>query len=514
MLSQVSPIKNSGLRTEVSAGSLILKRRQDMWSLVYLAVFLIGMIIVGVWGMRKTSTLGDFFLGGRKIGPWLSAFAYGTTYFSAVVFIGFAGNIGWGFGLKGLWIAFGNAFFGGLLAWFVLGKRTRRMTQNLDVMTMPEFLHERYQGRYLKMMTAVIIFIFLTPYSASVFKGLGHLFEANFKIPYDTALLLMIGVTGVYLIMGGYFAVTLTDFIQGIIMIFGAISMVLILTNKAGGFANAIATISQNYQLHIPADKQPSLWLLASLVFMTSLGTWGMPQMVQKFYAIKDEKMIYKAAIVTTVFAVIIAFSAYFTGSMTHIFYDKLPVVDGKPAVDQVIPNLLTQHLPPRLMIIILLLVLSASMSTLSSLVLVSASAIAVDLYKGHVNPKVSKENSLLMMRFLSGIFIVISYFIARYKFDVIVTLMSVSWGAIAGAFMAPFLYGLYWKRTTLWGVKAGMACGLFLSVFLYYKLGSKLSPMAASIAMIVPFVVVPLVSLITKSPEKRVIDRAFSGIE
>ncbi|HGJ63944.1 TPA: sodium transporter, partial [bacterium] len=159
-------------------------------SIILLSIFLLGMIIIGIWGMRKTFNLGDFFLGGRTIGPWMSAFAYGTSYFSAVLFIGFAGKLGWGFGLNVLWIALGNAVFGALLAWLVLGRRTRRMTQNLDVMTMPEFLQERFGAKYLKIITTVIIFIFLLPYSASVFKGLGHLFEANFNIPYDYALLL------------------------------------------------------------------------------------------------------------------------------------------------------------------------------------------------------------------------------------------------------------------------------------------------------------------------------------
>jgi solute:Na+ symporter, SSS family len=484
-----------------------------MFAIIALTVFLLGMVIIGFWGMKKTTSLNDFFLGGRSIGPWISSFAYGTTYFSAVIFIGFAGSIGWGFGLKGMWIVLGNSIIGALLAWLVLGRRTRRMTQNLDVMTMPEFLQERFQGRYLKMISAVIIFVFLTPYSASVFKGLGHLFEANFHIPYNLALLIMIGITGIYLIMGGYFAVTLTDFIQGLIMLVGSVVMVSILVGQGGGFSNVVATISQNYPQHVPVDKQAPWFLLAGLVFMTSFGAWGMPQMVQKFYAIKDEKLIYKAAVVTTLFAIIITFSAYFTGAMTHIFYDKPIMVDGKPVFDLMIPDLLTKHLPAPVMVIILLLVLSASMSTLSSLVLVSASAIAIDLYKGHVNPKVSKENSLIMMRFLSGLFVVVSYFIARTKFEVIVTLMSISWGAVAGAFMAPFVYGLYWKRTTLAGVKSGMFAGVVLSVLLYFKLGSKLSPLGASIAILVPFIVVPLVSVFTKPPQKNTIDKSFDKI-
>ena len=263
-----------------------------MYSLALLLVFLFGMVAIGVWGMRKTTTMNDFFLGGRTLGPWMSAFAYGTTYFSAVIFIGFAGKQGWQFGFNALWIGIGNAVLGAFLAWIVLGKRTRRMTQKLDVMTMPEFLEARYGSEHLKMIAAVLIFIFMLPYSASVFKGLGHLFESTFHISYDFALIVLVGITGLYLILGGYFAVTMTDFIQGFIMLIGASVMAIVLVMKAGGPAQAIATISQNYPQHVPPAQQPSALVVGSLIFMTSFGTWGLPQMVQKFYSIKDEKMI------------------------------------------------------------------------------------------------------------------------------------------------------------------------------------------------------------------------------
>ncbi|HNX91813.1 MAG TPA: sodium transporter, partial [Candidatus Omnitrophota bacterium] len=380
-------------------------------AIAILVIFLSFMVAMGVWGMKKTSSLGDFFLGGRNIGPWVTAFAYGTTYFSAVLFIGFAGKLGWGFGLNSLWVVLGNTLFGTLLAWFVLGRRTRIMSQNLDVMTMPEFMYERYGGKYIKMVSAILIFVFLVPYSASVFKGLGYLFEAYFHVPYEVMLLVMVGITGVYLILGGYFAIAMTDFIQGFLMLIGAIVMVCVLTAKAGGLPQAITTIGQNYLVHVPAAKRPDVWTIASLVFMTSFGVWGMPQMVQKFYAIKNAEVIKKAAIVTTIFSLIVSFAAYWTGTLSHVFYDKLPMVNNVPAFDRLVPDLLTAYIPGALMILILLLVLSASMSTLSSLVLVSASAIAIDLYKGHIKPSIKKEDSVMMMRFLSGLFIVFSYF-------------------------------------------------------------------------------------------------------
>ncbi len=482
-------------------------------AVIYLVLFLIMMVIIGIWGARKTTSINDFFLGNRSIGPWISAFAYGTTYFSAVIFIGFAGKLGWEFGLNALWVAAGNTFIGALLAWIVLGKRTRTMTKNLEVMTMPEFLQERYQGKTLKMFAALIIFIFLVPYSASVFKGLSYLFEGYFHIPYDTVLLLMVIITGIYLILGGYFAVTLTDFIQGILMIGGVLAMVIILIGKAGSSGDLFAMMRQKYVEHIPSNKFPGFIQVASLVFMTSFGVWGLPQMVQKFYAIKNEKVIKTATIVTTVFALVITFSAYFVGAMSHLFYDAPPMVDGKPAIDRLIPDLLINNVPDGLMGLILLLVLSASMSTLSSLIMVSASAISIDLYQGHINPNASKEKALFMIRFLSAVFVVFSYFIARNQISLIVTLMSVSWGVVAGSFMAPYLYGLYWKKTTLWGAKAGMFTGLIIGVGLFLLWGPKQSTIVACLAMIVPFIVVPVVSLFTKAPSKELLDKAFKGI-
>jgi SSS family solute:Na+ symporter len=477
------------------------------------------MVAIGIWGMKKTATLNDFFLGGRSVGPWVTAFAYGTTYFSAVVFIGFGGKIGWGYGFKGLAIALGNAFIGTTLAWLVLGRRARRMTQKLDAMTMPEFLQERFGSKYIKMFAALIIFVFLIPYSASVFKGLGYLFEANFHIPFNVALLIMVAITGLYLVLGGYFAVTLTDFVQGIIMLFGATIMVFVLTNKAAeisgttGFSGAINAAIERYN-QAQAGKPPANMLaLSALVFMTSFGVWGMPQMVQKFYAIKNEAVINKAMLITTVFAVIISCVAYYTGALTHVFYDSttLPMGPKGPDFDRVIPELLTKYLPNGLMAVILLLILSASMSTLSSLVLVSASSVAIDLYKGHINPSISKANSLLMMRFLSAIFVVISYFVAKYQLSFIVELMALSWGAVAGAFMAPFFYGLYWKRATHAGVVIGMITAIATNVILYYQFGPKNSPIAASVAMIVPFIVIPVVSAFTKPPKAAILEKAFA---
>lgn len=474
-----------------------------MLAVILLSLFMVLMIAVGVWGMRKTSNVNDFFLGGRTVGPWITAFAYGTTYFSAVLFIGFAGKLGWGFGLNVLWIALGNTLIGALAAWLVLGRRTRRMTQNLDAMTMPSFLAERYQAPALRTLSAVIIFLFLLPYSASVFQGLSHLFEVNFNISYDTALLIMIAITGVYLVLGGYFAVTLTDFIQGFIMLVGAVLLIITVTGAAGGFGASISAVMEKYPAHVPLARQPSGLLIFCLVFMTSFGPWGLPQMVQKFYAIKNEKVIPVAAVVTTIFSLVISFTAYFNGALAHLFLDAVPA----GGVDTIVPIVLTKVLGSGLlMAVILLLIVSASMSTLSSLILVSASSVAMDIRKR------GKGGSLAMLRIMSGLFIIVSFFIARTKFDVIVTLMSLSWGVVAGSFMAPYVLSLFSRRVTRAGAFAGMLSGFITAVVLFYALGKANSPIASSIAMVTPFLVTPLVSAFTRPPDGAVVEKAFNG--
>ncbi|MGC8778854.1 MAG: sodium:solute symporter family transporter, partial [Candidatus Caldatribacteriaceae bacterium] len=377
---------------------------------IVLSIYILVMLLIGYFSMRRTKTVGDFFLANRSLGPWVSAFAYGTTYFSAVLFVGYAGRIGWGFGLSSLWIVIGNALVGSLLAWVVLARKTRSITEELGAITMPEFLEKRYNSHFLKIFSAFIIFIFLIPYSASVYMGLSYLFDAVVGIPYFYALLLMAALTGAYLIMGGYFAASVNGLIQGLIMFFGALLLVFFVLNRpeAGGFSQAIENLRKIDPRLVSAVGAPGFWSLFGLVVLTSLGAWGLPQMVQKFYSIKSKKVIVAATVIVTIFAFVCAFGAYFSGALTHLFFDKLPEMGGKPNPELLMPQLVAQFMPTSFAIILLLLIFSASMSTLSSLVLVSSSAIAIDLLSLR-----SKKESVLVMRILCGVFIFFSLLIA-----------------------------------------------------------------------------------------------------
>ncbi|MEN6643259.1 MAG: sodium:solute symporter [Armatimonadia bacterium] len=469
-------------------------------------------VVIGYWASRRVKNVGDFFIAGRKVGPWVSAFAFGTTYFSAVLFIGYAGKLGWGFGMNTLWIAAGNVVIGSLLAWMVLAKTTRKMTYRLDAITMPEFLSARYNWPLFRNISAVVVFLFLVPYSASVYQGLAYLFQQNLGIDYLWAVLLMSFITGVYLLMGGYLAVTITDFFQGLIQIFGVIIMIFLITLPVGGVFPAISQglQPQNTPGLFAPGPVPGWLTLASLALITSLGVWGMPQMVQKFYSIRRVKDIVPATVISTLFCTLIAGGAYFTGGMSHLLLkaNQIPLgPDGKVNPDTIVPLMLSLHTPPWFSVLILLIVLAASMSTLASLVLVSSAAVSVDLLGYRVKGEGADKKGVLILRLLCALFVGLSVVLAAYKISFIVNMMAFSWGALAGFFIAPYIYGLFWKGATRAGAVAASFTGLAIAVGIPVLVQvpgipaarSPYIPVAAALAMLVPLIVMPIVSALTK---------------
>ena len=433
---------------------------KEILSVILLALFFAVMIGVGLYSRRHATDVNGFVLGGRGVGPWLTAFAYGTSYFSAVIFVGYAGQFGWLFGTAATWAGLGNAFIGSLLAWNVLGRRTRIMTQHLDSKTMPDFFGKRFNSVPLKVAASAIVFVFLIPYTASLYNGLSSLFNIAFNIPYWVIILVMAVLTGFYVIFGGYMATAINDFIQGIIMLGGIVAVICAVVNGQGGLLAAMQKLSA-----VPADGWtggafssmfgPNPVFLLFVVILTSLGTWGLPQMVGKFYAIKSEKDISKGTIISTVFAIIVAGGCYFLGGFGRLFADKVTYqANGvTPLFDSIVPAMLTT-LPDVLIAVVIVLVLSASMSTLSSLVLTSSSTLTLDMIKPLSKKPMDDKKQILIMRVFLVFFIAVSAAVAIIKdsfpgLTFIAQMMGVSWGALAGAFLAPFLYGLYWKRTT-----------------------------------------------------------------
>lgn len=496
------------------------------------------MIGVGLYCRRHSTNVDGFVLGGRAVGPWLTSFAFGTSYFSAVIFVGYAGQFGWNFGLASTWIGLGNAFIGSLLAWSVLGRRTRVMSQHLGSKTMPDFFEKRYDSKKLKVAASFIVFVFLIPYTASLYNGLSSLFSGIFDIPYWVIVVVMAALTGIYVVFGGYMATAINDFIQGIIMLFGIVAVVIAVLTQNGGLSEAVKTLteSENAGFEYTSFFGPNPVYLFFVVVLTSLGTWGLPQMVGKFYSIKDEGAIKKGTVISTVFALIVAGGCYFLGGFGRLYFDKMHTAEGVfLGNDRVIPTMLSD-LPAAIIALIVVLVLAASMSTLSSLVLASSSTLTLDVIKPAIQKKkdLSENKSLLIMRVFIVFFIGLSATIAILKDTVwadsmfIAQMMGVSWGALAGAFLAPFLYGLYHKGVTKAAVASSFVFGVGLEILqLLISIGAvsvKGIPVLQFVftnslysgvfAMLGGLVLVPVVSIFTKKTLPENIDKKFSCYE
>ena len=500
---------------------------------IVLALYAIGMVAIAVYTRGRSKSVNDFLLAGKNgLNGWMSAFSYGTAYFSAVVFIGYAGKFGQQFGLASVWIGVANAVGGALFAWMVLAKRTKNMTARLNVKTMPSFFEKRYGSSGLKLISAVVIFIFLIPYSASVYNGLSSLFEIVFGIPGWAVMIALAVLTAVYLFFGGYFGAALSDFIQGIIMLVGVVTMLLIFMNHENVSWDLSALTSDVEHTWFTFGSESggiygNTVSLLSLIVLTSFGVWALPQTIHKYYAIRDKKAIKQGTVVSTLFALIIGFGAYFVGALSGLFPE---IIEGVSA-DNIIPTLLSRVIPMGVMGLIAVLILSASMSTLASVSLASASVIAVDIYKGRINRDASDKRVNITMKVLCIVFVLISVLLAvlneELKITAIAYMMGISWGTLAGCFMGPYVLGVIWKRVTAPAAWASIISSLTLTVSLiiffgYHKNGFacdfgkaitdgvSVSPMIGVICMASSMILTAVVSLFTKAPSEDILHEAF----
>ena len=500
---------------------------------IILAIYALSMVAIAIYTKNRSGSVNDFLLAGKKgLNGWMTAFAYGTTYFSAVIFIGYAGQFGRSFGVASVAIGIGNAILGTLIAWLVLAKRTKNMTQRLGSKTMPDFFEKRYADPKLRVISAIIIFVFLIPYSASVYNGISSLFEIVFGIPGWIVMICLAALTALYLFFGGYFATALSDFIQGIIMLIGVLLMIFCFLNHENINWSFPAISEASSSVWALSDAKASSFLygntvsLISLVLLTSLGVWALPQTIHKYYAIRDKKAIQQGVVISTLFALVIGLVAYFTGALSPFFAETHGVPDS-----QVIPTMLKVAIPSGLTGIIAVLILSASMSTLSSVSLASASVMAVDLYKGSINKKASDKRTNTVMRILCLVFVVISVVLAilneEFGIAAIAYMMGISWGTLAGCFIGPYVLGVCWKKVTRSAVWTSIISSLVLTVTLIFVLGYHkngwdcsfgvalksgvgVSPLIGVICMVFSLIITVIVSLLTKKPDDAVLYEAF----
>lgn len=465
-----------------------------------LSLYALIIIIVGLRSMRQTRSTTDFVLGGGKVGAIFSAFSYATAYFSAVLFIGFAGKIGWSFGLSSLWIGVFNSLVGVFLVWLLLAWPVKQQTIQLNCSTMTEFLEKRYNSKFLKIVASLIIFIFLIPYSAAVFMGLSYLFEVSLGFPFLYVLIAIGFFTAFYVTLGGYRSMAILDAFFGIIMIISVVLLIAFNLIKSGGLSPILDTLKQTNQELVAVVGPPGILHLLSIIILTSVAPFAMPQLVQKFYAIRDKTAIKRGAFISATFALIVGTTAYFLGASTRFFIsaNSHPHLfsDGKPLFDYLMPEFLTIILPNALHVVVLLLLLSASMSTLASLVLISSATFVKDFYFEVFDKKLNDKKITLFMRFISVIFVFLAVFFAAVEVDVIVEILGISWGAIGSFFLGPFIWGVFSKKVNKSIAFFSGFVALGICVVLYFNGFS--SPIAGSIGMLMSLLL-PFVALIVK---------------
>lgn len=490
-----------------------------------IAVYILALVIIGIVTGRKSKSIADFTVGGRNAGAWLSALSYGTAYFSAVMFVGYAGKTGLGFGLWGILAGIGNAIFGSLLAWAVLARKTRDVSDRLKLKTMPEFFERRYNSTAMRVFSAAVIFLFLVPYSASVYSGLASVADVLLGIN-DTVFLIIIALLAILLVtFGGYLVQARADFIQGIVMMFGVVLLLIFVVrcDRVGGIAGLVEYAQTETGL---PTLNASQWVsLMATVLMTSFGTWGLPQMVQKYFGIKDDKQAKRGIVISTVFAFLIAGGGYFIGSLCHKYYT---VGVDMPEADYIVPNMLKDSsLPTVLLGVIIVLLLSASVSTLCSITLSAGSALSIDLVSVKIKKDMSDVQKGKLTKIFCVLFIVLSYIVANTKTPIL-DMMSYSWGIISGSFLAPYVLALYYKGMNKYGAWVGILTGFCIAIVpagckilnlcgvsaeLVLKLMAQ-GPLYACIAMLASIVMCLLVSVLTKrKSEKEVSDFFYNGV-
>lgn len=457
---------------------------------IVIGVYAIFMLAVGILYSRKGTDMASFTVGGRSAGAWISALSYGTAYFSAVMFIGYSGGSGWSYGLWSVLVGIGNALFGSLLAWLVLADRTREYTRKHDIKSMPQLFEKRFGSSKMRLCACVVIFVFLIPYSASVYKGLTSVCSVILGIDEQVCMIIIAIASALLLVLGGYIATLKADFVQGFVMMIGvsALIVLVVLSPQVGGLGTGLSNMTEYMRSHemLPLTGKPAVALISTLL-MTSFGTWGLPQMVHKYYGIKDRQEVKRGTIISTVFALLVAGGGYFIGSLSHLFFGETMPEGGK---DFLVPLMLDQAgLPDLLVGVILVLLISASVSTLSSITLTACSTVSMDLVKPTIAKKMNDKDLAALTRILCLVFVVMSYFIANYPTPIL-EMMSYSWGIISGSFLAPYLLSLYWRGINRAGAWAGMLGG-FLTAFLPAAISGFTTPdgpLYACLAMAVSF--------------------------
>lgn len=488
-----------------------------------IVVYLLAMLAIGFVFSKNNSDSTDFYLGGRKMGPIVTAMSAEASDMSSWLLMGMPGLAY----LSGIcdpaWTAIGLGI-GTWLNWLLVARKIRRYSANINAITVPDFYSKRYHDdkNVLNAIAALVIIIFFVPYTASGFAACGKLFSSLFGVNYMVAMVISAAVIVSYTIMGGFKAVSTTDLVQSIVMTLALIVVVCFGVNKAGGMEAVIDNakslpgyLSMNASYIVDTQSSSPYGIITIISTLAwGLGYFGMPHILLRFMAIENEKKLVLSRRIATIWVFIAMTVAIFIGvvglGMTKA--SELEVLQGSNSETVIvkIAGLISSHgiFPAIIAGLILAGILAATMSTADSQMLAAASSVSQNIVQDFLKIKISEKKSLLVARLTIVAISLIGVFIARDPNSSVFGIVSFAWAGFGGAFGAVTLCALFWKRSNKWGALAGMIGGgvtVFVWKYVVRPLGGAWNIYELLPAFIVSLILIIVVSLITAAPDKSI---------
>jgi SSS family solute:Na+ symporter len=478
---------------------------------VFMALFAGVFSFIAFLGYKKTKTADDYYVAGRSMGSIVIAFSYGATFISAVALIGFSG-ISSVFGHSILWLAFLNIGIGILIAFVFYGFRTRKMGLSLNAVTLPELLGNRFNSSKLQASSGLIIAVFMVFYTTAVFLAISTLFQETFGIPYWICVVVFTIVVGIYLLIGGLYAVMWTHAIQGILMLTGMLILTIGVYVMLGGIGPAhevtaaltpnmlssigspAATSAPNGLTSMPPVGSAPFMLLLTLVFGVGIGVLAQPQLIVRYLSAKSEKALRRAIPYGGIFILLMTFTAFSVGPLCNelmvnapkynsaltdslMYPTKIVAGNAIPNPDAVVPLIINNFFPTWFIILFLFAVLAAAMSTASALFHTAGASIGRDVCEKGLMKGCSEKKSLKITRMATLIIVGATLIISLNPPAVVAILTSFFFGLMACTFLAPYTLTLYWKKISRAGAWAGMLGGFIFTMLWYILIYFKTAP-------------------------------------
>ena len=496
---------------------------------IAIVVYLAAMLAIGVWCAKMNSSVDDFYLGGRKLGPFVTAMSAEASDMSSWLLMGLPG-VAYLSGLaEASWTAIGLAI-GTYLNWLIVARRIRLYSQHLGAITVPQFFSKRWKDErnLLSAIAAVVIIVFFIPYLASGFSACGKLFASLFSTDYVTAMVISGAVIVIYTVTGGFLAASFTDLVQSIIMTAALLIVLVFAVNQAGGM-DAVLTNAQSLagylslsHIHDPATGGSSPYSLLTICSLLAwgLGYFGMPHILLRFMAIEEEKKLKLSRRVATSWVVISMAVAVFIGVVGNAMTanNTLEHLEDSETIIVQISSLLSQFGIPAALLagVILAGILAATMSTADSQLLAASSSVSQNLFVEFFGVKFTTKQGMIVARATMVIISLIAMFLARDPDSSVFRVVSFAWAGFGASFGPTVLFALFWKRSTKWGALAGMISGgamVFIWKYLIAPMGGVWGIYELLPAFLVSSVMIVVVSLATEKPDAET-ERLFEEVK